>query len=182
MNTRRHITCLGVALPQGLLKIMICPQWVAYIYLNRSVFSPLSVFWSRNAYSLLFVVFINLWDAPASGIVVTWRGHVSRNNVSCWPFQNKTSLSLGNGCVVGMYVSNVLFWKPVQLAVSYFGLAKQSQSTSIMSFIAHLAEQPLWHLYFVGPCKPLCLAVRVFNPSPLSLTTQKTASFTSPRS
>lgn len=49
---------------------------VKYSYLYRFCLSTFPIFWSRNANSALFVVFIHLWCGPAARAVTDGGRHV----------------------------------------------------------------------------------------------------------
>lgn len=76
------------------LKKSSCFLHLVYSYLDSLRFPALSVFWSRNADFLLFVVFINLWDAPTSRVVADRCRHVSGNYIRVGALQNKSTISL----------------------------------------------------------------------------------------
>lgn len=58
-----------------------------YSYLHCFCFSAFSIFWSRNANSALFVVFINLRSAPAARTITDGRRHVFGNVAKLMPFK-----------------------------------------------------------------------------------------------
>lgn len=119
-------------------------RYLGYSHLNSFRFPSLSIFRSRNAYFPLFVVFINLWDAPAAWTVADRSRHVSGNTFPVDTLQNKSSLSLQYVCIECVPVCHILFWKVVPLL-------RSSWATPITSidyeFVAHftLAEQPALH-------------------------------------
>lgn len=119
------------------LKNSNCDLYFVYSYLDSLRFPALSVFWSRNAYFLLFMVFINLWDAPTSRVVTDRCRHVSGNYVLVGAFQNKSTISFD---LVYIYCGsrlNILLWNLVYLVIDCYCLAKHTPITSIIMSLMH---------------------------------------------
>lgn len=104
-----------------------------YSYLDSFRFPPLSIFGSRNTYFSLFVVFINLWNAPTVRIVVDRRRHLSGNEFPIFALQNKSPLSLQYVRIYKRMRVYLLLWKVAELWICWSGLCTLRSHRSTMS-------------------------------------------------